>query len=365
MSQVRSPDGDRVALGGVNMGEILFADRSLRHVSRLTLVPRWQHLNTVQVDAEAWPSPSRLIAVATLDMTPWWAPKPSQLFLVDPATRRVIRRMPLHGTVDSAVSVRNGTTALLVDHGRSSRIVVVTPQGSTWSRSLRHLDLDGGAGVRVDGTRYPPHREPALATDGRDRVFVVATDRPIGELRLRERELRFHSVALPRSYFSYPPPGPQGSAGVQLSFGASVAWLGHGMLAIGSGDDLPVSHPGGAWVRYPVRRIEIVDTRSWRRTRAIRSDGCELDGTITLCHQTANGRGPSLVAYGANWHRLWSNPSSQLEWEITAGRLLVWPSSGSPTNELDPATGRVLRRIAPAVQGDSYSSQVPTLLALP
>jgi hypothetical protein len=365
MTQVPSPDGAEVALGGVNMGEILFADRSLRHVSRMTLVPHWQRHNTVQVDVEAWPLPSRLLAVATLDMTPWWARKPSELFVVDPASHRILRRLPLHGTVDSAaVSVRDGTTALLVDHGRSSRVVVVTRQGSTWSRSLRGLDLRGGKSVRVDGTSYPPHRGAALATDGRNRVFVVATDRPLGEIRLRERELRYHKVVFPRTYFSYPRPGPPGSAGVALSFGASAGWLGHDQLAISSGDDLPVAHPGGAWIRYPTRDTEIVDTRGWRWTRAIQSDACLPDGTVILCQETANGRGPSIVAYDSRWHRLWANRSTHLGWEVTAGRLLAWPFSGSSTNELDPANGRVLRTIQPAVTGDYYAAQWPTLIAL-
>lgn len=376
-TQVLSPGGDRVALGGINMGEILFADRSLRHLSQLILVPHWQHHNTVEVDAEAWPVPSRLIAVATLDMAPWWAPKPSELFVVDPASRRVVRRLPLHGTFESAVSVRNGTTALLVEHGRSSRIVVVTPQGSTWSLSLRGLDLRGGGSVRVEGTSYAPRREPALATDGSDRVFVVAADRPIGEIRLRERELRYHRVALPRTYFSYPRPEAPGTAGVALSFGASATWLGSGMLAIGGGDELPVAHsgePGGAWLRYPQREIEIVDTRSWRRTRAIPASVCERAGAVTLCNETVTGlgshgkgaRGPSIAAYDGNWHRLWANPSTRLGWVVTAGRLLVWPFSGSRTTELNPATGRVLRRVGAAVGVQNpYSDGLPTLFALP
>jgi hypothetical protein len=373
MTQVPSPDGDGIALGGLNMGEILFADRSLRHLSRLTLVSHWQRLGTVEVDVEAWPSRSRLIAVATLDMAPWWAPKPSRLYVVDPATRRVVRRLPLHGTVDSSVSVRDGTTALLVDHGRSSRIVVVTPRGSIWSRSLHGLDLRGGAGMRVDGTRYAPQRRPALATDGRDRVFVVAADRPLGEIRLRERELRYHSVPLPRRYLSYPPAEHSGTAGIELNLGASATWLGHGMLAIGGGDELPVAHAGGAWLRYPYRQIEIVDTRSWRRTRTIRASECEPDGGVTLCNETVTGlgkngkgvRGPSLVAYDAGWRRLWANPSPHLGWEVTADRLLVWPVAGSGTTEVDPATGHVLRKIAPAVLGDYYSDQLPTLVVLP
>ncbi len=377
-TQVPSPAGDRIALGGINMGEILFADRSLRHLSRLTLVRHWQRLDTVQVDVEAWPLRSRLIAVATLHMAPWWASKPSLLFVVDPVSRRVVRRLPLHGSVEAAVAARNGTTALVVAHGRDTRIVVVTPHGSVWSRALRGLDLRSGSVVRVDGTSYAPQREPVLATDGGDRVFVVAADRPIGELRLRERELRYHRVALPRRYLSYPPAEPPGSGGVKLSFGASATWLGHGMLAISGADELPVAHPGepsGAYVRYAARKLEIVDTRTWRRARTIPASKCEPDGGVMLCNETVTGlpprgkgaRGPSLIAYDAAWRPLWAKRSTQLGWEVTAGRLLVWPFTGSRTSELNPATGLVLHRVGAAVgvQNPYSDGSPPTLLALP
>jgi hypothetical protein len=43
----------------------------------------------------------------------------------------------------------------------------------------------------------------------------------------------------------------------------------------------------------------------------------------------------------------------------------VWPVAGSGTTEVDPATGHVLRKIAPAVLGDYYSDQLPTLVVLP
>lgn len=364
---VPSPDGSQIALGGENMGEILFTDRSLRHLSRLTLVRHWQRHDGVWVDVEAWPRPSRLFAVATIENGPWWATHHAVLFVVNPVSRRILRRVPLNGTEGDAVSLRDGTTALIVDHGRNARVVVVTPHGSTWSRSLSGLDLLGGQGVRADGTRLLPQREIALATDGRNRVFLVATDRPIGELRIRERELRYHPVVLPRTYFSYPRPVPPGTGGVTLTFGAGADWFGHGQLAISSSDNLPVGPAdgplGSARNRYAIRDVEIVDTRTWHRVRTIHSSGCDQAGLVILCHENANAGG-GVVAYDSSWHRLWANASSNFGWNVTAGRLLAWQiAEGRSPRELDPATGRVLRKIAPVV-AQSDGDGLPTLVPL-
>jgi hypothetical protein len=47
-----------------------------------------------------------------------------------------------------------------------------------WSRSLRRLDLRGHDRPRGAGMSYRARLVPALASDGRERVFVVAPDRP-------------------------------------------------------------------------------------------------------------------------------------------------------------------------------------------
>jgi hypothetical protein len=277
--------------------------------------------------------------------------------VVDPSRRRVVRQTPLQGSVLASVSVRDGTTALLAVRGRFPRLVAVRPDGSTWSRALRRLDLRGREHVRLGGISYRAIREPALASDGRGRVFVVASDRPIAEIRLRRQDVRYHSVALPHRYLSYPPPTTPGSGGVQLRFATSAAWLGHGQLAIGGLDELPGWIRGfGAGHRSPQRVLQIVDTRSWRRTRGIRASSCRQTGGVTLCSAASGGfppdvkgvRGPSLVAYDTRWHRLYEKRSPQLWWNVTAGRLVAGSADGQRISELDPATGRVTRKIKPA-----------------
>jgi hypothetical protein len=352
-----SADGRTLALGASNFGEILFVDLAQpTRARRLTVVPGYEHDGGVETDVESWPLRSRLIVVATVAGA-WWAPHPSQLLVVDPSRRRLVRRMRLQGTVLASVSVRDGTTALLVVRGRFPKLVAVRPDGSTWSRALRRLDLRGREHVRLDGISYRAIREPALASDGRRRVFVVASDRPIAEIRLSTEDVRYHSVALPHNYLSYPPPATPGSGGVHLRFATSAAWLGHGQLAIGGFDELPGwIRAFGTGHRLPQRLLQIVDTRSWRRTLAIRASSCEQTGAVTLCSAASGGfppdgkgvRGPSLVAYDTRWHRLYEKRSPQLWWDVTAGRLVAGSADGQRISELDPATGRVSREITPA-----------------
>jgi hypothetical protein len=358
-SRSLSPDGRTLALGGYS-GELLLVDLSKPRRARRMLLVRGHREAGVEVDVVAWPRRARLIAVATV-LGAWSQPHPSQLLVVDPYSDRVVRRESLRGSLLASVAVRNGTSALLVTRGRLPRLVVVGADGSSWSERLDRLDLAGSDGVRLGGDVYRPTRVPALASDGRDRVFVVASERPIAEVRLRSRELRYHRVPLARVYLSNPPATTPGSAGPELRLATGATWLGRGQLAVGGFDELPSwVHGFGAGIRERQRALEIVDTGSWRRRRPIRASGCERLGEVILCSAVVRGlppdgkgvRGPSLVAYDARWRRLYEKRSSQLWWGVTAGRLFAGAADGSRLFELDPRTGRVLRKIRPAPLAD-------------
>jgi hypothetical protein len=355
-SRSLSPDGRTLAFGGSNFGELVLVDLSKPTRMRLILLVRGHREEGVGVDVVAWPRRDRLITVATVAGV-WWGPHPSQLLVVDPYRRRVVRRVPLGGSLLWSVTVRDGTSALLVTRGRFPRLVVVGADGSSWSVGLRRLDLAGSDGVRLGGDVYRPTRVPALASDGRDRVFVVVSERPIAEVRLRSRRLRYHRVSLPRTYLSSPPATTPGSAGVELRLAAGTTWLGHGQLAVGGFDELPGWVRGfGAGIREWQRSLEIVDTGSWLRRRTIRASGCRRLREVILCSAAVRGlppdgkgvRGPSLVAYNPRWRRLYEKRSSQLWWGVTAGRLFAGAADGRRLFELDPRSGRMRRKIRPA-----------------
>jgi hypothetical protein len=350
-THVFSPDGRTLALGSAGESAIYYVDTvHPRRLRRQTVVP-----GGMEVEVEAWPSASRLVAVATVTGT-WWAPHPSQLLLVDPQDGRVIRRTLLHASVSQAIAGGGGRVALLVERSHP-RLVVVEPDGSAWSRVLGRIGLGGRDGTHVSGRYYRPRREAGLAADGQGRVFVAASDRPLAEIDLRTRRVRYHDIELPRRYLSYPPPFVPGSVAPSLRFGTSATWLGRNELAIGGFDNLPASVPGGQiGQREPQRMLQIVDTRRWQRVRSIRAAGCSPVAGIVLCAAATGGlppdgkgkRGPSLVAYDAGWRRLYEKRSSQLWWGLTGGRLFAGSAEGTRIWELDPRTGVRIRRIRPS-----------------
>lgn len=354
-SQALGPDGDTLAFGGYNFGAVLFVDLSQpTRVTRLPVVPRTPA--GTEIDVEGWHVRSRLIAVATVEGA-WWSPHPSTLLVIDPAAGRVIRRIALHGTVWAASSLKDGTVALVVVSGRIPRLVLVDAEGSIWSRPLRRLDLGSRECLRVQHVSYCAEREPALASDGRSRVFVVVPDRPVAEVLLHPRELRYHRVALPRRYLAYPPPDTPGSGGVHLRYDATAEWLGHDRLAIGGGDEIPgMLRGGGVGHREAPRALEIVDTRAWRRVRTIRASTCTRIRAVILCNAAAGGyppdgkrsHGASLVAYDAHWDVLYEKRSPDLWWDAIAGRLFAGSPDGTRVSELDPATGYIRFRIRPS-----------------
>src|SRR5207244_9013165 len=120
-----------------------------------------------------------------------------------------------------------------------------------------------------------------------------------------------------------------GSGGVNLRFATSSVWLGHHQLAIGGFDELPSGIRGfGAGHRSAERVLQIVDTRSWRRTRTIRASYCRQTRGVTLCRAASGGfppdgksvRGANLVAYDARWHPLYEKRPPQAWRHVTAGR---------------------------------------------
>jgi hypothetical protein len=353
---VFSPDGRTLAMGSAGEGEIWYLDSARPTVlRRQAVVPGHLRDGGMEIEVEAWPSPSRLIAVATVTGT-WWAPHPSQLLVLDPADGRVLRRTPLRSSVEHAINAGGGRVALLLWRHGFAQVVVVEPDGSAWALVLRRIGLGGPDGMRVAGRYYRPSRQPGFATDRLGRVFVAASDRPIAEIDLRTRHVRYHDVDLPRHYLSYPPPFVPNSVGPSLRFGTSARWLGDHQLAIGGFDTLPAPVGRQAGEREADRVLQIVDTRSWRRTRSVRATGCLPARRLVLCTEAVAGdppdrkgmHGASLVAYDAHWRRLYEKPAPELWWGLAGGRLFAGSYAGERISELDPRTGAKLRRIAPS-----------------
>jgi hypothetical protein len=369
---VVSPDRKTLAFGGYNFGELLFIDLERLEPPRKLRIVHGHEAGNVEVSALAWPQRGLLVALTTVDGA-WWAPHPSQLVLVDPRRGRVLRRVPLRGGVDGVSVLRDRTVILLrlpVGFGSiPSGIPVletVNPKGRIRTVRLTGLNLNGRRRVRIAGSVFRAELMPGLATDGARRAFVVAADRPIAEVDLPSLSVRYHHVRLRGGYFATTRPTAPGSGGVHLRFSRSAAWLGAGILGISGYDELPATLGAGSiGHREATTRTYILDTHRWRLIRSLPATDCKSVRDVILCSGDAVVRGngaseieTALVAYDRRWRIRFRKGPPPLSWQLAAGRLLV-NRYGRPVFELDPTTGKRIRRVFPPEFATTFFSLGP------
>jgi hypothetical protein len=289
------------------------------------------------VDVDSWPRPDRLIVVyGRFSVRNTWG---DSVAVVDPLARRVLKRVRLHGFVDDAEKLRNGSLILAVGPLRSSSaasLVLVSPEGKIRTRPL------GGS-------------LPSLVTDGVRRAFVVEDGQPLREIDLRTLRAREHRVKLTTSSsgLAQPPPFIPGSTDPRATRYRTGVWLGHGLLGISGGRDRVVrvgTLPGQQYTPY---RYQVVDTRTWRTLRTFALTSCESKFGLFVCSSAVGGfepdgkrsRGSTLVVYDRSWKLLYRKRSSSLWRDDVAGRFLAGSADGSRLAQLDPRTGAVLRRL--------------------
>jgi hypothetical protein len=369
---VRSPDGKSFVFGGYNFGELLFVDPARLSLTRKVRVVRGARSGDAQVDTLAWPRPKLLVALTTADGA-WWAPHPAQLVFVDPERGRVLRRIPVRGGVDGVSVLKDGTVVLLrlpatfdgVPSGVPA-LETVDPNGQIRTLRLTRLNLHSREHVRVAGSSFRAERTAAFASDGGRRVFVTAARRPIAEVDVPSLRVRYHVVRIPDARLPAPGPTTPGSGGVHFLFSRSATWLGRDMLAISGYDELPAGLGGGVVGHRSVStRVQVIDTRRWRLVRTLPATGCQPTRQVILCSRDVavrkHGRpeiDTALLAYDRRWRIRYRKGPAPLFWQLIAGRLVVKRENG-PAFELDPSSGRRIRRVSPPQYADKFFTWNP------
>jgi hypothetical protein len=291
--------------------------------------------------ATAWVSPQRILAVVITDADD------TIVAGVDPASRRVVWRRTLGGSLRVGQRFRRSLVLVLGPRGRigESRFVRVTPDGRLHSASLPEIrsgsetvetEADGGSAL---------DSRPGLAIDRpARRAFVVPAEGPVAEVDLRTLQVRSH--VLHRA----PAVGAARSPDAVSAGTRDALWLGNGLLAI-TGFDSHFSprtgdSPGRSWTTPA--GLALVDVRSWsgrtiddRATAAARVGGSLMASSFVESGRKLSGSGLTAYSFAGErrFHRYGDEPIGV---EPLGRRVLV---AGLSTIALiDARTGRELRR---------------------
>jgi hypothetical protein len=280
---VRSPEGDRLALGSGDVARLMFADlRAMRLISRRDLGPRGH------VAALAWPSPRRVVAALSGTHV--------EILVVDPASGRLLTEHRLPGLVTRAARSPDGLVLLLSPNDRIGRatLVVATPTGFRTAA----LPLESGVSP-------PDVSEPGLVVspDGR-RAFVVPGGARVLEVDLRTLAVTEHELSEPVSLFGRLRSwlDPTALAKGPLKGPVRVArWLGGDRVVVAGFNNRAGEHG----TVYEAAGVRLIDTRNWSvRTLAEDASDALIAGDTVLAFGGTQGpaglRGVGLYGFGSD-----------------------------------------------------------------
>ena len=335
-SWVFAPDRRRLAVGGVNFGELLLVD--VAHWRFTTLGVARSGDFAPEVRPVAWPTSDRLIAYAE----EFGAHElyPATLLVVDPDAHRVVTTMPLHASVLAAIRTDDGGAALLVCPVRrvgATRLVLVSPTGG-----IREVALDRIHGGYVDpGTPEDSmNRQPALVAHA-GTVYAIGAEDPVAEVDVHRGTVRYHEVA---GLMDRARPGANqpagGSAGALSQLRRDAHWLGGGRILVTGDEAYPIRN--GAYLHTFDRAANILDVDNWRVDAVLPTVGAQaevVDGLIV-----ANPYLRDRKVLRSDGTVLFRRPGQRF-WTLVGSRLIEAGVNGRNAVELDLHTGRVIRRL--------------------
>jgi hypothetical protein len=307
--------------------------------------------------ATAWVSPRRILAVVVTRADD------TTVAGVDAASRRVVWRRTLGGSLQAGERFRRSLVLVLGPRGRvgESRFVQVTPDGRLHSASLPEIRSGSEAIETGQDAALRLESRPGLAIDrsGR-RAFVVQAEGPVAEVDLRTLQVRSHVLR------------PGGQPPNALAAGTREAlWLGRARLAV-TGFDTGVSvgtgkSRGRTWTTPA--GLTVIDLRrssgrtiDYRATDVVRVGGTVFASSFVWSPRRAWGSGLTgyTLAGRRRFHRYGDEPIVGVR---PLGRRLLVARPRS-IELIDARTGRELRRFrrlpASPLVGDQPFPPPPT-----
>lgn len=288
-----SADRARVALGACNDDELRFVNaRAMRVAGDLRLGPF-----AYDPSGLTWLRPDRLLVLLS-------GPDDDQVAVVDPALRRVVRRVALpERRYGAPARLADGIVLLQGPSGSfgPARVVVVDAEGELRVATVERITIGSVAENPDSGEPSAIVRGAGFAVDpdGR-RAFVVGPDLLTAEVDLDSLHVEYHAPG--SSLLSRLLGWLQPAAVAKAVSGPSrtAMWLGNGLVAVAGAD---YAHTRDAQGHEAVQTtpfgLRIVDTRDWR-WRTIDREATWFTagaGVLVVDHQDEHGV-RTAVAYG-------------------------------------------------------------------
>ena len=335
--------------------------RAMRRIGDLRLTNEYDCASSL-----VWLQPNRLLTVL-LDTSSGR----SEVVVVDPTTRRVLRHVSLPDAPVFATGATNHELVLLVggsDSFAPARVVAVDAEGA--ARSIVADDILVG-NVVDQSTQDVRARTivPGFAVDpvGR-RVFLVPASGPVAQIDLGRLALSYHALEHPsllQRLLRWLTP----SAAAKAIDGPvrQARWLGNGVLAVSGFDYSTVGEGQGQHVVAAPAGVELVDTGSWH-AQMLSGASSEVSVAGGLVIAGGGGwdesgqvtSGPGLLGFTFDGARRWTlHAGEERSLYDSDGPIgYVWLSQGK-MEVVDLATGTVLALLERNESADPW----PWLLA--
>ena len=235
-----SPDRVQLAFSDCN-GTLAFANvRAMKPAGSMYVTARLG-----SVDGLAWLRADRLLATGHVDTA-------TTLVVIDPARRKIVRRVELDGETWGRAVAGDRTVYLLAPWGgyASAQIAVADADGNVRTATIDRITVgtvfDEG---ETDPTSHTRGAGFAVDPDG-GHAYVVSPDLLVADVDLSTLAVSYHGPTRTLAKFT---DGPQRHA----------RWLGNGLLAV-SGADCTTTGTGSS--RDSVCKpygLHVVDTRTW------------------------------------------------------------------------------------------------------
>jgi hypothetical protein len=312
-----APGGARIALVSDSPGpELRLIDlRTMRVVGDARLARRGSAWAT------AWVAARRLLSVVVTRADD------TIVVGVDAATRRVVWRRALGGSLRVGEAYYNGLVLILGprrDFG-PSRLVRVSADGGIRAAPLAEIR---------SGSVGPLDFRPGLAIDHSGaRAFVVQAGSPVTEVDLRTLEVRVQPPLVPGR-------APDGTTAATRD----AHWLGKGLLAVTGRDSRRSGEERAAGLTLVNTLARSARTIDRRATDAIVVGSTLLASSYLYSGRTTLGSGLTgySLAGARKFHRYGDAPVSVQP--LGSKLLVMWPTRATL---IDARTGRELRRYRP------------------